>query len=76
LADEALRSEQCATRAKLDAGLVSSKSVFWVTVAKRIEGFPSDGPDGMTFADILHQTQPLFFNKMMACKDIYWQVVI
>ncbi len=61
LADESLRSEQCATCTELDAGLVGSKSIFWVVVAKRFnEGFPSDGPDGKKFADLLHQLHPLF----------------
>jgi hypothetical protein len=60
LSDEALRSEQCAMHAELDAGLVGSKSLFWVIVEKRFdEGFPSDGPDGMAFADLLHQPHPL-----------------
>jgi hypothetical protein len=61
VSDEALRSEQCGTRAELDAGLVGSKSLFWLTVENRFdEGFPSDGPDGMAFADLLHQPHPLF----------------
>ncbi len=61
LSDEALRSEQCATHAELDAGLVGSKSLFWVTVENRFnKGFLSNGPNGMAFADLLHQPHPLF----------------
>jgi hypothetical protein len=61
LSDDNLRREQCATRAELDAGLVGSKSLFWVTVENRFnESFPSDRPDGMAFADLLHQPHPLF----------------
>jgi hypothetical protein len=44
-----------------EAGLVGSKSLFWVSVKNRFnEGFPSDGPDGMAFADLLHQPHQLF----------------
>jgi hypothetical protein len=55
LPDEALISEQCAKSAELDADLVGSTSLFWVMVENRFnEGFPSDGPDGKPFADLLH----------------------
>jgi len=48
-------------RAELDAGLVGYKSSFWTMVEKRFnEGFPPEGVDGMTFADLLHHLHPLF----------------
>jgi hypothetical protein len=45
-------SEEAATRAELDSGLVGHKSPFWKMVESRFNGgFPPDGVDGITFAD-------------------------
>ncbi len=61
LCDLALKSEETTTHAELDAGLVGHKSVFWKMVECRFdEGFPPDGVDGMTFAELIHHTCPLF----------------
>jgi hypothetical protein len=65
LSDEALGSQKCATHAELDAGLVCSKSLIWVTVENRFnEGFPSDGPDGMTHLLICCISHTHCFTKM------------
>jgi hypothetical protein len=61
LAEIALSSEEAATRAELDAGLVGHKSPFWKMVESRFNsGFPPEGVDGMTFADLMHHIYPLF----------------
>jgi hypothetical protein len=61
LSNEAIRSEESATCAELDAGVVGYKSLFWTMAENRFnEGFPPEGVDGMTFADLLHHLHPLF----------------
>jgi hypothetical protein len=63
LAEIALSSEEAATRAELDAGLVGHKSPFWKMVESRFNsGFPPEGVDGMAFADLMHHIHPLFHN--------------
>jgi hypothetical protein len=61
LTELALRSKESATRAELNAGLAGYNSPFWRIVEARFnEGFPSDGADGMAFADLIHHLHPLF----------------
>jgi hypothetical protein len=61
LTELALRSEESAMRAELDAELVGHNSPFWRIVEARFnEGFPSDGANGMAFADLIHHLHPLF----------------
>jgi len=61
LSNEAIRSEESATCAELDAGVVGYRSLFWTMAENRFnEGFPPEGVDGMTFADLLHHLHPLF----------------
>ena len=67
LTELALRSEESATRAELDAGLVGHNSPFWKIVESSFnEGFPCDGTDGMTFADLIHHLHPLFHQNSTA----------
>lgn len=61
LHEKAMTSEEAATRAELDAGLVGHKSPFWQLVHLRFnEGFPPDSTDGPTFANLIHHMHPLF----------------
>jgi len=67
LSDLALRSEESATCAELDAGLVGHKSPFWRMVESRFnEGFPPESTDGMTFGDLIHHLHPLFHQSNVA----------
>jgi hypothetical protein len=48
-------SEDTATRAELDAGVVGHNSQFWTLVESHFNsGFPSDGLDGQKYSDIVH----------------------
>ncbi len=58
---KAMMSEEAATWADLDAGLVGRKSPFWQLVHLRFnEGCPPDGTDGPTFANQIQHMIPLF----------------
>jgi hypothetical protein len=61
LSELAMRSEEAATCAELDAGLVGHNTPFWRMVETRFYGgFPSEVVDGMTFGDMIHHLHPLF----------------
>jgi hypothetical protein len=57
----AVTSEEAASRAELDAGLVGHHSSFWQLVHVRFhEGFPPESTDGPHFLDEIQHMHPLF----------------
>ncbi len=61
LSELAMKSEEAATCAELDVGLVGHSSPFWSMVEARFNGgFLSEGVDGMTFVDMIYLLHPLF----------------
>jgi hypothetical protein len=61
LGDMSMHSEESATHAELDAGVVGHKSPFWQLVESRFNnGFLPDGTDGQADADLIHHIHPLF----------------
>jgi hypothetical protein len=59
----ALSSKEAAIYAELNDGLVGHKSLFWKMVESSFNsGFPPQGVDGMTCADLMHHIHPLFHN--------------
>ncbi len=61
LSELAMRSEEAALHAELDAGLLGHNSPFWRMVEARFNrGLPLEGVDWMTFGDMIHHLHPLF----------------